>query len=90
MAPIKKPAPKPAAAPRKKKANGYQMPVKIPNGEILTDVAKKQWKIGHSIGIGGFGEIYLAASVDKATADYKYVVKIVSIHYPHSGCGMGQ
>lgn len=80
MAPTKKPASKAvaSAAPRKKKANGYQMPVKIPNGEILTDVCKKQWIIGKSIGVGGFGEIYLAASVDKAAADYKYVVKIVS------------
>lgn len=75
MAPIKKPA----AAPRKKKANGYQMPVKIPTGEILTDVCKITWKIGKSIGIGGFGEIYLAASIDNTTADYKYVVKIVCL-----------
>lgn len=82
MAPTKKPA----AAPRKKKANGYQMPVKIPNGEILTDVAKKQWKIGQSIGIGGFGEIYLAAAVDKTSADYKYVVKIVSIRLKGRSC----
>lgn len=80
MAPTKKPASKAVGAvPRKKKANGYQMPVKIPNGEILTDVCKKQWKIGKSIGVGGFGEIYLAATIDKtAPADYKYVVKIVS------------
>ena len=45
-------------APKKKGANGYKLPDPIPNGEILTDMTKKQWIIGSSIGIGGFGEIY--------------------------------
>ncbi len=31
----------------------------IPQGEILTDLKDKKWKLGPSIGIGGFGEIYL-------------------------------
>lgn len=44
-------------APRKK-ATGYQMPEAIPPGEIFTDISKKQWIIGKSIGVGGFGEVY--------------------------------
>lgn len=44
--------------PAKKGANGYKMPDPINAGEILTDMAKKQWIIGKSIGVGGFGEIY--------------------------------
>lgn len=43
-------------APKKKGA--YKLPDPISVGEILTDVAKKQWILGKSIGIGGFGEIY--------------------------------
>lgn len=31
----------------------------IPQGEILTDLKDKKWKLGPAIGIGGFGEIYL-------------------------------
>jgi vaccinia related kinase len=51
----------------------------IPPGEILVDAFKKEWKIGKSIGRGGFGDIYLASHevnrpVNEKTADY--VVKI--------------
>jgi len=45
-------------AGRRKAANGYKLPDPIPNGEILRDVTKKEWQIGPSIGVGGFGEIY--------------------------------
>lgn len=31
----------------------------IPQGEILTDLRSKKWKLGPAVGIGGFGEIYL-------------------------------
>lgn len=70
-------AKKPAA---KKKVNGYQMPEKIPLGEVLTDLSKKQWRIGVTIGSGGFGDIYCAskAEANKKTDDYSYVVKVVS------------
>ncbi|XP_046411707.1 serine/threonine-protein kinase VRK1-like isoform X1 [Neodiprion fabricii] len=64
-------------APKKKGANGYKLPDPIPNGEILTDVAKKRWIIGPSIGVGGFGEIYSAASyTDGKSKTYPYVIKI--------------
>jgi len=45
-------------AGKRKAANGYKMPDPIPIGEILRDVTKKEWQIGPSIGVGGFGEIY--------------------------------
>lgn len=64
-------------APKKKGANGYKLPEPIPNGEVLTDIAKKQWIIGPSIGVGGFGEIYSAASYTGGKPkNYPHVVKI--------------
>lgn len=47
--------------PPKKPAGGkaYGRADPIPNGEVLTDICGKKWKIGKSIGSGGFGEIYL-------------------------------
>lgn len=70
----------PAKKPVKKK-NGYQMPKKAKPGTILIDNQKKQWKIGESIGIGGFGEIYSACDASssiKKIEDYPFVVKLVS------------
>ena len=46
-------------APKKRKANAYKMPDPLPLGEVLTDIRKKQWSLGQSVGKGGFGEIYL-------------------------------
>lgn len=63
---------------KKVTAKGYKKPCPIPNGEILTDVTRQQWKIGPSIGSGGFGEIYSACKVGEPK-DYNYVVKIVSL-----------
>ncbi|XP_054161071.1 probable serine/threonine-protein kinase DDB_G0292354 [Oppia nitens] len=40
--------------------NGYRLPDPLPIGSILTDSTKRQWLLGHSIGCGGFGEIYCA------------------------------
>jgi len=37
----------------------YSKAEPISNGEILTDLFGKHWRIGKSIGSGGFGEIYL-------------------------------
>ncbi|XP_045488850.1 nucleosomal histone kinase 1 [Pieris rapae] len=68
-----------AAAP-KKKANGYKMPAPIPAGEVINDtIAKKKWRIGPSIGVGGFGEIYSACNHEgspKKASEYPFVVKI--------------
>lgn len=45
-------------AKKTKKTNGYKMPAPIPTGFIVKNNQKKSWKVGISIGKGGFGEIY--------------------------------
>ena len=60
-----------------KKANGYKMPDHLPAGTTLTDMRKKSWVLGQSVGVGGFGEIYLAAEAGKkADNNCGNVVKI--------------
>ncbi|XP_028171803.1 serine/threonine-protein kinase VRK1-like [Ostrinia furnacalis] len=70
-------AKKAAAAPKK---NGYKMPAPIPVGEVIHNtIAKKKWRIGPSIGVGGFGEIYSACEHEnspKKGSNYPLVVKI--------------
>ncbi|KAK3915878.1 Serine/threonine-protein kinase VRK1 [Frankliniella fusca] len=65
--------PEPRFAP-----NGYRLPDPIREGEIFTDVTKKQWRLGRSIGLGGFGEIYLASDEIKKPVgvDSKHVIKV--------------
>uniref|UniRef100_A0A1B0GES5 non-specific serine/threonine protein kinase n=1 Tax=Glossina morsitans morsitans TaxID=37546 RepID=A0A1B0GES5_GLOMM len=57
----------------KKKSKLYNMPEKIREGTILKDFGKNEWKIGTSIGVGGFGEIYTACKGGEKS--YDYVVK---------------
>ena len=60
----------PKAGVKRKAANGYKMPEKLPTGTILTALNKKQFRIGQSIGVGVFGEIYLCSDiVDKPVGD---------------------
>ena len=40
---------------KKKTANGYKFPDHLNEGTILTDLAKKQWVLGKTLGKGGFG-----------------------------------
>lgn len=62
-----------------KKKNGYVKSEKIPLGEILTDLSGQGWKIGPSIGSGGFGDIYCACKAGSSgKKDYDCVIKIVS------------
>ncbi|CAH0588801.1 unnamed protein product [Chrysodeixis includens] len=66
------------AAPKKKGA-GYKMPAPIPTGEVIKDTLfKKEWRIGPSIGVGGFGEIYSACdhTIKAKGSDYPYAIKI--------------
>ena len=58
---------------KKKTANGYKFPEHLNEGTILTDLAKKQWVLGKTLGKGGFGEIYTAK--ESARGDER-VVKI--------------
>ncbi|XP_076237085.1 serine/threonine-protein kinase VRK1 isoform X2 [Calliopsis andreniformis] len=59
-------------------AAGCKLPDPLPAGEILTDITQNKWKLGHSIGYGGFGDIYLASNNIDAPVqqDAKYVIKI--------------
>ncbi|XP_016998438.2 nucleosomal histone kinase 1 [Drosophila takahashii] len=67
-------APAKKAVPAKKaKSKLYAMPEKVKEGTIFTDLAKGQWRIGPSIGVGGFGEIYAACKVGEK--NYDAVVK---------------
>lgn len=45
---------KKARAPPKRK-----LAEEFPPGEVLTDNAKKKWKLGSAVGQGGFGLLYL-------------------------------
>ncbi|KAM7376768.1 hypothetical protein PAMP_006476 [Pampus punctatissimus] len=70
--------------PKAKAAGKGRAPAKrklaeeFPPGEVLTDTAKKAWKLGPPVGQGGFGLIYLADenSAKPVGADAPYVVKV--------------
>ena len=53
-------SPKTAARPvqKKKPAQIHKLPDPIREGEVVKDIQKRQWRLGKSIGVGGFGEIY--------------------------------
>lgn len=46
--------------PRKAPAAAHKLAPRMPEGTVLTDLMKQQWKIGKPIGSGGFGLIYLS------------------------------
>ena len=52
---VVKPVQRPGA---KKKPPIHKLPDPIREGEVVKDNSKKSWKLGKSIGVGGFGEIY--------------------------------
>ena len=74
--------------------NGFLLPDPLPKGEVLTDTIKQvmftaykkvnsilipqQWVLGKAIGVGGFGELYLASyrSPDGKSSPEKFVVKV--------------
>ena len=62
--------------------NGFLLPDPLPKGETMTDTIKQKWVLGKAIGVGGFGELYLASflSPDGKTSPEKFVVKVE----PHS------
>jgi len=61
--------------------NGFLLPDPLPKGERLVDSTKQEWVLGKPIGLGGFGELYLASSrVDNKLSPEDYVIKIE----PHS------
>lgn len=62
--------------------NGFLLPDPLPRGEVLTDTIRQQWVLGKPIGVGGFGELYMAAfrNPDGVLGPEKFVVKVE----PHS------
>jgi vaccinia related kinase len=62
--------------PKKKLAsNGNDS---IGDGEILIDNAENRWKLGRSIGVQGYGEVYLASSKtdEPVGSDAEHIVKV--------------
>nr|XP_002131080.1 serine/threonine-protein kinase VRK1 [Ciona intestinalis] len=62
----------------KGKPPAHKLCAPLDPGFILKDLKKKEWKIGKSIGSGGFGLIYLADDASKPSVkdDAKYVIKV--------------
>ena len=58
--------------------NGYILADPLPKGLVIQDQRKKRWKIGKSVGLGGFGEIYSAALYDGESLRIIYL--IISIY----------
>lgn len=54
---------------KKKTASGYKMPDPIPAGEVVRSNTKEVWTVGKSIGVGGFGEIYLCSAGEARCSD---------------------
>lgn len=48
-----------AAAAKQKMKSCHKLAERFPEGLVLTDLTKKEWKLGRPIGSGGFGLIYL-------------------------------
>lgn len=61
--------------PKKQNCN---MSFDLRHDEYLTDITGKQWKLGKTVGVGGFGQIYLASDVlsGEVKTDSPFVAKI--------------
>ncbi|XP_058256046.1 serine/threonine-protein kinase VRK1 [Hemibagrus wyckioides] len=70
--------PKAKAAGKAKAPAKRKLAEEFPPGEVLTDTAKKSWKLGKPVGQGGFGLLYLASDdTSKAVGDNApYVIKV--------------
>ena len=62
--------------------NAHQLATRLPEGTILKDYTKGEWKLGQAVGSGGFGLIYLAAKNTSARVGPKaeYVIKVEPHH----------
>ncbi|XP_043199465.1 serine/threonine-protein kinase VRK1-like isoform X2 [Amphibalanus amphitrite] len=62
-------------SPARRAAAGHRLPAPLPAGLTLTDVSQQRWRLGRSIGSGGFGEIYSAARDSSAEASHAIKVE---------------
>lgn len=58
-------------------ASGCKLPDQLPMGEILTDITQKKWKLGPTIGYGGFGDVYLGNTPTSVRIYLKYFTRNV-------------
>ncbi|TSV68137.1 Serine/threonine-protein kinase VRK1 [Bagarius yarrelli] len=74
----KKMPPKAKAAGKARGPAKRKLAEEFPPGEVLTDTAKKSWKLGKPVGQGGFGLLYLANdNTSKAVGDdAPFVIKV--------------
>lgn len=57
--------------------NGFLLPDPLPKGEVLRDSVKQEWVLGKAIGVGGFGELYLASCKQNGKlSPENFVIKI--------------
>jgi hypothetical protein len=69
----------------KRAANGFVMALKVPLGEVLTDMCKKKWVVGPPIGQGGFGTIYSGDIFESLFVNF---AKIRKVNAPFSTFGV--
>ena len=82
------PGARPVPKPKPQRSRAYKMPPPLPAGEVLTDAVKHRWRLGVSVGKGGFGEIYRAVPVGSAQ-DVHHVIKIVGHEsWPYLFCSV--
>jgi len=77
----KKDQPTPATEPStpqlpRRSPNGYLLPDPLPLGLTIRDLRGRSWRLGKSVGLGGFGEIYSANEVKDEPSLEQFVVKV--------------
>jgi len=62
--------------PKRIAAAGCKLSAQLPAGEILTDITQNKWRLGNTIGYGGFGDIYLGSNLDSDIFMFLYLFMI--------------
>jgi len=76
-----------AAKGKKIAANSHTLAKPLPEGVVLTDMMKGEWKVGKPIGSGGFGLLYLGELILTDDADYFLVLRLVTSVAVVAWCG---
>ncbi|XP_044285419.1 serine/threonine-protein kinase VRK2 [Varanus komodoensis] len=67
-----------------KRCAKYNLPVPLPEGIILKDTEKREWRLGPLIAQGGFGLIYLASPCLDIPVDDR-AVHVIKVEYLENG-----